>query len=161
MGLRGPKPKPTYMRLIDGNPSGKPLPKNEPHPDKVTALAPPKWFDARRITIWDEICAELAAMNGLTRCDRQMLVLYVDTLAEAERLAIKLQDATDSVCPIKNYKGEVVGVKTLPWVHQLKAQKEIALKFAGHFGMTPSARSRVVFLGASGLPSFEDDPFDV
>lgn len=174
MGKRGPKPKPTYLRVLEGNPSGRPIPNNEPSVPLMPDLPHPDWFDERRQKIWKEVCAELAAMRGLSFVDRQMLTLYVDTLAETQRLAIKMQFSSDSIMPVSQMspqfdpetgkflgmKKEIKSVKSTPYVQQLIQLKNMALRFAAHFGMTPAARSRVVFLGNGGEVLDELDPFE-
>lgn len=88
-----------------------------------------------------------------------MLVLDVDTVAETQRLMQEMQDMPDSVIPIKGEDGRLKSIKSIPHYHQLVAQKSLALRFASHFGQTPSARARIVFLGEDG--AIEDDPFAV
>lgn len=162
MGSRGPQPKPSYLRLLEGNPSGRPFNPNEAKVPLVKALPCPPWFNVPRQHLWAEVCHELSSMGGLTSADYQMLVLYVDTLAETERLMKKMQELPDSVMPVQGYdkdgKPITKGVKSLAWYSQLMNQKRLALVFATHFGQTPSARARIVFLGNGG-DAGNPDPF--
>lgn len=169
MGLRGSAPQPTALRKLNGNPGKRPFNPNEPKVRLVDKLDPPADFSERKKHVWFEVTRELAAMRGLSPADYQMLVLYVDTLAECQRLIQKINSFDDSVIPVmsptkvdKNGDPLIIGMKTLPYTQQLKAQKELALRFAMHFGMTPSARSKIVFigtLGGTGTGNIED-PFD-
>lgn len=156
MGDRGPKAKPTYLRILEGNPSRKPLPPGEPQAQTVTALPAPDWYDEARIDLWNDVTQELARMNALTRVDYQVLVMYIDTIAECHRLSKKMIALKDSVM---KYGTEKKNIKSVPYFHQLIAQKQLALKFAAQFGMTPSARARIVILPNGNKE--EVDPFDV
>ena len=42
--MRGPPPKPTYLRILEGNPSKRPLNRNEPQPPPVETLDPPDYL---------------------------------------------------------------------------------------------------------------------
>lgn len=163
MGKRGPAPKPHYLKMLHGtlnvsrdNPSPPPVPIDD-------SLQPPDWFDADRVNIWTSVCSELAAMKGLTRCDYQMLVMYVDSIAECHRLMKKMMALQDSVMVPKtvdkNGKEYKKTPKQVPYYPQLLQQKQMALRFAVHFGMTPSARARIVFLPKDGEGEGENDPF--
>ena len=44
MAQRGRKPKPTAMKVLEGNPGGRPLNKNEPKPDKKAPRCP-AWLE--------------------------------------------------------------------------------------------------------------------
>lgn len=162
MGDRGPKAKPTYLRILEGNPSRKPMPPGEPQVQPVAALPAPEWYDEPRIELWNDVTQELARMNALTRVDYQMLAMYVDTIAECHRLSKKMIALKDSVMKYgpedKEGKGKR-NIKSVPYFHQLIAQKQLALKFAAQFGMTPSARARIVILPNGNRE--EVDPFDV
>ena len=165
MGSRGPQPKPTYLRLLENNPSGKPFNPDEVKVPLVKTLKPPGWFTPDKTKIWEEVCDELAAMKGLSSVVYQLLVLYVDTLCENKRLIQKMQGAKDSVYPTKygldeNGKKVPIKLSSVPWYNQLIAQKKLALVFATHFGMTPSARARIVFLGSSADDGRDEDPFN-
>jgi len=47
--MRGPPPKPTYLRILEGNPSKRPLNRNEPQPPPVETLDPPITSAAMRL----------------------------------------------------------------------------------------------------------------
>lgn len=162
MGARGPQPKPSYLRVVEGNPGGRPFNPLEAKVPLVKELPCPAWFNAPRQRLWKAVCHELASMGGLSSADYQMLVLYVDTLAETERLMQKMQELPDSVMKVRGYDKEgkpfVKGVRSLAWYPQLLNQKRMALIFATHFGQTPSARARIVTLGNNG-DAAKDDPF--
>lgn len=178
MGARGPQPKPSYLRLLEANPSGRPFNPSEASVPLSQTLEPPAFFSAARKTIWAAVCKELAAMGGLSSVDYEMLVLYVDTLFMARQLILRTQAIENNTTlnpkmeyvrdekgnilknPDGSLRQEAVAMKPNPWFNQLVTQKKLALLFASHFGMTPSARARIVFLGNSGNDP-DRDPFDI
>ena len=48
--MRGPPPKPTYLRILEGNPSKRPLNRNEPQPPPVETLDPPDYLGGHAAT---------------------------------------------------------------------------------------------------------------
>jgi P27 family predicted phage terminase small subunit len=174
MGKRGPKPKPNFLRMLEGNPSHRPLADEIPAP-KTDCLPVPEWLDEGAAAIWQEVCSELAAMGGLSFCDRQTLALYVNTLADCQRLARKLLELGDTVIPTQSVQPEfdpetgafvkmvtkITGCKPHPYFAQLQTQKRLALTYAQQFGSTPAARNRVTFLSNGCEVKENDDPFAV
>src|SRR5271170_2729287 len=72
MGARGPAPKPTALRRIEGNPSRRPFPANEPQympdiPEKPRKMS----RGAKRY--WDELVDEMAGTGVLCRVDKRAL----------------------------------------------------------------------------------------
>lgn len=159
MGKRGPQPKPTHLRLLECNPSGRALPNREPEVPKALKVPAPWKFQGDRLTIWNEVCEQLAAMKGLSPVDTKMLALYVDTLFRLDRVAEQLDEFATNTMSIKGPTGLAQNAKTIPQFNQWITLSTQALRLAQNFGMTPSARARIVFFGsATGDP--KDDPFD-
>lgn len=52
MGKRGPKPQPTAVKQLRGNPGKRPLPENEPSPP-IGELSPPFDLDEIGTQVWD------------------------------------------------------------------------------------------------------------
>ena len=67
--MRGPPPKPTYLRILEGNPSKRPLNRNEPQPPPVETLDPPDYLGGHAATEWCRIVPGLSAMRLLTIAD--------------------------------------------------------------------------------------------
>lgn len=95
MGMRGPKPKPTAIRVFEGNPGNIPLNENEPMPQKCESLEPDEWLSddceymigekfplsAVAKKIWNNLAPELERLGVLTQIDKTALTRYCDTLA--------------------------------------------------------------------------------
>jgi phage terminase small subunit len=73
--MRGRKPKPTFLKVLDGNPRKRLLNDREPQaaagiPDR------PDWLDAEAQAKWDGVTRELADMGLLALADRAPLTAY-------------------------------------------------------------------------------------
>lgn len=136
MGRRGPAPKPTRLRLIEGNPSKRPLNRNEPKPRPVRPPCP-RWLNAEAHREWRRIVPELEVLGLLTMVDRAVLAGYCQAYA-------RWRQAEEA---IERYG--MIGKTESGYVHQLPyvsiAQKSLQLmkNLASEFGLTPAARSRI------------------
>ena len=81
--MPGPKPKPTSIRLPEGNVGHRAV-RNEPKPRSVLLDCPPFLNDAAK-AIWAALVPELDYMGALTRVDESELVEYRAAYAEAQR----------------------------------------------------------------------------
>ena len=137
-------PVPTALRLIRGNPSKRPLPKNEP----VVPLAqpdPPPFLCDDAKEEWVRICGTLHAAGLMTEIDRAALAAYAAAYgrwAQAERAINRLAESGDvnSGLTILTSNGNVI---QNPLIGIANKAKTAVVRFAAEFGMTPSARSRV------------------
>lgn len=80
MGVRGPKPKPTHLKLVEGNAGKRALPTDEPTPDGKPVK--PKWLKGRGAALWDEV---LTFAFWLTVADSYKLAGWCDRQAQFER----------------------------------------------------------------------------
>lgn len=80
MGVRGQRPKPAYLKLVTGNPGGRPVPTTEP----VLSEAPVKraWLTGRGAEIWDEV---VSIAFWLTIADSYKLAAWCDREADFEK----------------------------------------------------------------------------
>src|SRR5438067_8760718 len=77
--VRGRKPKPTQLKLVTGNPGGRPIPKGEPDPGGKPTK--PKWLKGRSATLWSEV---MGFAFWLTQADSYKLAAWCDRQAEFE-----------------------------------------------------------------------------
>jgi P27 family predicted phage terminase small subunit len=137
MGLRGPAPKPTALRVYEGNPSRRPLNDREP----VALLGEPEMpkhldRDARRE--WRRLVPLLLSMRVLSESDGialGSLCITYSRLIQAQRLMAK------SSLLIKTPGGYVMQSPVLSIVNSQLAALSLQLK---EFGLTPSSRSRMI-----------------
>jgi phage terminase small subunit len=84
MAVRGRKPKPTHLRLVDGNASKRPIPKGEPVPTGKPVK--PSWLKGRGATLWDDV---LGFAFWLTEADSYKLAAWCDRQAQFEKAALR------------------------------------------------------------------------
>ena len=137
---RGQKPIPTHLKVLNGNPGRRKLPKNEPAP--TTGLPqPPEGLKEDRKQAWVELAEKLARCGMGTQLDSTAFEMLVNSYCD-------LRDASKKVAetgPVWLERGE----GTIPkfvyspyWVIQNKEWKKLYQMLA-EFGMTPSSRTRV------------------
>lgn len=134
--MRGRKPKPTWLKIIQGKPGHRPLNVNEPIPEEAIGAAPEDFTDAQR-RVWDH--AVRAAPPGLlTELDRHVLITYcvAAALHEHARGEIKKYGALVRA-PITQQPMQS------PWVSIMNKQAQMMQRAISEMGFSPTSRSRV------------------
>src|SRR4029077_11756272 len=73
--MRGRKPKPTVLKLLDGNPGKRRI--NDREPASIPGFPEmPDWLDDEAKAEWNRIIPELHEMGVLSRADRPALTGY-------------------------------------------------------------------------------------
>ena len=85
MGIRGTLPTPTKIRILNGNPSRRPLPTNEPQftpgiPDRPAGMS----AGARKQ--WADLVGEMATSGVLRRVDAGALAMLCEDLTMLDTL---------------------------------------------------------------------------
>lgn len=127
--MRGRKPIPTKLKLLQGNPGKRPLPVE---PEYTNSCDAPSFISGEAKAEWDRVSKELNAVGMLTAVDRSMLTAYC--------LAWQ-----DFVCLAKTMKKEGYTTdkgKTPAYLAYENAHKRL-IETAREFGFSPSARARV------------------
>lgn len=167
--MRGRKPKPVALKLLEGNPGKRPLPAGKGGASAVPAC--PAHLDPEAKKEWKRIVKELRVLNMLARIDRAALAAYCQLWARVVKLEGVVQRTgevlTDKV--VKRHYGrkneagvaeEIVHERTKfyrsPYAIELQACYERLHSFLSEFGLTPSSRAR---LGV-GQATAEDDELD-
>lgn len=153
MGRRGPPPKPTRLRILNGNASRRPLNADEPRPAEREPEQP-AWLTGEAKTEWARIVPELKLLRLLTVVDRAALTAYCQAWAElAECTRLLEQEGRIFYEPVIGKKKNKKGVETLEVVgNKVKAHPICRLQrdafarvkaFLGEFGLSPASRSKV------------------
>lgn len=158
MGMRGPAGKPTALRLLEGNPSGRPINTNEPKPEIPKSVEPPEDLPERGKAIWNDLSSEMIRIGLLTKIDLHAFHRYIKFLLEYMEADEKLG---------KNYVLTIYhqGTKE-PKYFMTNPFHSIRNKAAEHLnrleqqlGLTPSARARMIGLAQGGSKG-SDEPED-
>ena len=127
----GRPPKPTALKLIQGNPGKRPLNDMEPVAGPLLDMKPPTWLDATGRKLWREMAPVIAGMGLLTEADAPAFGLLCQAFSRyrAAQLALRGVKPDD-----ENYRAVAITLE--------KAEASFRL-IAGEFGMTPTSRARL------------------
>lgn len=152
MGARGPKTKPTALKLAEGNPGKRALPRNEPKPPPALP-DPPDFLNEYAREEWDRVAETLFRVGTLTRIDQSMLACYCTAFArwrqaeeDLERMA--QSDPSTHGTVIRTKKGNLV---QNPLVGVANTARLHMQRLAAEFGLSPSARTQI-----ESNPFFDD-----
>ncbi len=134
--MRGRKQTPTALKVVRGNPGGRPLPENEPTPE-VGDDAPPDFLSPAAAAHWSTVVRMLKSAKVYSVMDESALALYCEAFA-------RWRDANDQIAKtglvVPGQKGTLT---QSPFVHVSNAAFDQMRKMLIEFGMTPSSRARV------------------
>ena len=144
--VRGPKPKPTKLKILAGEKNKDRINQHEPEAPAGRPPLPASLDDVGR-RAWHALCDALDALGILSTVDAHALQIYCEcysgyrhALEEVAKMGMVL---TVEGKPRRNpYMAEV---------HQHRAE---IMRMQSEFGLTPSSRSRLVMPGA-------DKPLDI
>lgn len=145
MSFRGPAPKPVALRVIDGNPSKRPLP-NTPEPSTSDEVpAPPKHLGTEARRFWRKVAPELHRLGMLTEVD----LAAFERLSESYGLAVQAMKDIKKNGPIEvasvfRKDGEVSGERRQknPAIQVWRDSTTLFKALAAEFGITPATRAR-------------------
>lgn len=147
--MRGRKPKPTALKVVEGNPGRRPLNKDEPQLPPGVPEAPAHMTPGARAE-WGRVAPMLAESRVLTQGDRGALSAYCDAWDEYARLHKRSEKMARFVTTEKGY------VMEHPIHKAMRQARADMLKAAAELGLTPVARSRVKAVADPG----EKDEFE-
>jgi P27 family predicted phage terminase small subunit len=145
----GRKPKPTALRLLDGDRESR-INRNEPIPRGLPPQCPEDAADDVR-AVWDYTVRELDHMNLAFACDRDALRAYCEAVVSHRKAC---QILAKSPILVRGAKGNMVRNPALAAQH---AAANTLRLLAVEFGLTPSARSRIEHREADS--GADDNPF--
>lgn len=134
--MRGRKPKPTALKLIEGNPGKRPLNKREPRPELRVPTCPAHLCPAAKAE-WKRLAQELFVLGIVTALDRAALAAYCQAYgrwAEAER---RLKDTPMLLKLPSGY------IQPSPCIGIVNKQLELMAKYMAELGLSPVSRTRV------------------
>lgn len=142
--MRGRKPKPTALKLIQGNPGNYPLPKHEPKVDPALP-DPPSFLSFEAREEWTRVARELYLIGVLSAFDRAALAAYCQAYGRWEIAERKLNESRERD---RNFDGLIVSTTQgnaiqNPLIGIANTAMREMLKAAAEFGMTPASRARV------------------
>jgi P27 family predicted phage terminase small subunit len=144
--MRGRKPTPTHLRLLQGNPQRRPVRTDEPQPRSLPyPETPPSYIEAYAQEEWNRLALEMHRLGLLTVLDTAAFAAYCVAFARwrtAEE-ALARMAANDPVMKGLIVKGQHGTAVENPLVKTSRRAGQEMLRFATEFGFTPAARSRI------------------
>ena len=147
------KPKPTAIKRLTGNPGKRPLPQDEPQPDRTPPKCP-AWLQPEARREWRRIVPELERLGLLTLIDRVALAAYCAAYAHW-REAEEIMQTEGLTYETVNKAGETT-IVSRPEVGIAQKYMGLIRSFCSEFGLTPSSRGRMAVPGH--MP--DQDPLD-
>ncbi len=147
-----PRPKPTAVKRLNGNPGKRPLPEHEPMPD-ITPPTCPSWLSYQARAEWRRIVPELERLGLLTMVDRAALVGYCEAWARYTKAAKEIQKGFTYEAIDKNFQMKRIKKPEVAICHDALNQIRT---FCIEFGLTPSSRGKM----NTAIKPPEQDPLD-
>lgn len=143
--MKGRTPKPTNLKLVQGNPGKRAINKNEPDPDLLNDLSPPSWLPAHARAVWLELAPKLRAARVLTVIDIEAFAMGCVSIADFRIASQKAGADLIKARLVENQEGDVVeaGEQINPWKLVASMSLKQCHKIFEQFGMTPAARTRI------------------
>src|SRR5262249_18497427 len=136
MGYRGPAPIPTAIRVLEGNPSRRPLNDNEPRPDPITPECP-DYLDKEAQKEWHRLVPILLRMRVLTEADGIALANLCQAYSTMMRAQRKLNETGLLLKTPSGY------VQQSPLLSVVNSCVDTIHKLSREFGLTPASRVRL------------------
>jgi P27 family predicted phage terminase small subunit len=152
--VRGRKPTPAHLKVIQGNPGHRPIANNEPRPEVGELPEPPDFLCAPAREEWTRVSVQLHRLKMLTTVDVASLAAYCQAYGRwvvAERAIKVLAERGDLTggLMIKTTNGNAI---QNPLVGTANKAASDMVRYASEFGLTPAARARLA-AGPAPAPS--------
>lgn len=148
----GRPPKPTTLKVLEGNPGKRPIKQNEPKPRPITPDCP-EWLGETAKAEWQRVVPELERMGLLTCVDGAALEGYCESYGKWVEMVHFLKKFEKQGYMFKTPSGYM---QQLPQVSMAQRYLAIVKSFCTEFGLTPSSRARMTIPGKAD----EEDPME-
>lgn len=133
--MPGPPPKPTMLKILQGNPGKRDLNKHEAHPEVADNPPPPAHMLPLAKKKWEELAPQLSRLRLLTKVDLDLLESYCDAYAKKR-----------SADEFLKKHGVSYGKKVRRQYPQVAVSERcgaLMMAIGDRLGLNPSARSRI------------------
>lgn len=130
----GPAPKPTSLRVLEGEKRPSRIPANEPVPAELDVECP-SYLDAEQRAVWDAYAPDLTRKGVLTFWDVEAFAAYCVAVVRHAQ-AVQTINATDSLL-VRNQRG----VARHPALAAERDQAMLMMALGSRFGLTPADRA--------------------
>lgn len=132
----GRRPKPTALKLLEGNPGKQKLNDREPDPGKDIPRCP-DWLMDEAKNEWYRLADRLNAMGVLSEVDMTAFATYCQAWARWKEAQQQIDTYGSIFVTDKGYQQQS------PWVGIANTAHKLMLTTASEFGLTPASRSKI------------------
>lgn len=137
--MAGRPPKPSALKLVEGNRGKRAANPHEPEPLLLNDLEPPAHLPANVAAVWRELAPKLRRAMVLTELDTPLLEM---TCAAIAMHRTTLEKTDDGKLMMRN--AETGSVSLSPWLLLQSMSFKQAMVALKEWGATPAARTRVM-----------------
>lgn len=156
--MPGRRPKPTKLKVLEGNPGHRTIKKTEPEPERGIPVMP-EWLRTFPLAVeaWERDAEILDGMGVMTEADGAALAQRCYLEARIIKLALDIEKEGDvqyniRMDPLGN---EIVDSKANPKAVQLKNLITEYRQGGSSFGFDPSSRSKLTVTDKSKKSKFD------
>ena len=111
-----------------------------------------KWLLPEAKKEWERLCVKLSEIGVLTEIDMAAFAAYCQSYARWKEAQEHIDSEGSTFETDKGYQQQT------PWVGIANTNQKLMMQAASEFGLTPSARSRI--MAASGVGKDEEDEME-
>jgi P27 family predicted phage terminase small subunit len=144
--MPGRRPKPTRLKLLEGNPGGRPINKNEPEPERgIPAI--PEWLKAFPVAVdeWERESEILDGMGVMTLAEAGTLAMRCYLASQIQEMALEIKDEgrVAYTSRMDSLGNEIMDAKANPKCIQLKNIITEYRQIGSLLGLDPASRPRL------------------
>ncbi len=152
MGRRGPLAKPTALKILQGNPGKRPLPKREPKPKPTLSIPqPPDHLPALGKSAWQSLASPLHALDLLTDLDLHALESYCTAYAFWRLMLVEVQTRGHTLA-VEDENGNLKYTQPTPEARLMLNYAAEMSRWSKVLGLGPAYR-----VGLNADPNSQDD----
>lgn len=154
MGARGPQPKPTQLKVLEGNPGKQKLNENEPKPKMLDTIPqPPKRLMKAAKEEWKRLAPTMVASGLLTTVDLSAFAELCQNYAYYLAVDKEICKTTEEKGPLMLQTSTTGYTQVHPLISMRKQYYDTWHRGLSDFGLTPASRSRIIAGSTSGNTS--------
>ena len=146
--MRGRKPKPTALKLAEGNPGKRRINGAEPKPPRSLPDCPDH-LSMEAKAEWHRIAESLNQTGLLTQVDRANIAAYCQCYGRWVEAEQRLAETPPILRMPSGY------IQQSPWLTISNKQLELMVKYMAELGLTPASRSRLAINMHTGPKPWE------
>jgi P27 family predicted phage terminase small subunit len=162
MGQRGPLPKPTELKVLEGGRGHRPLELDKMFRPEVGAPDAPRWLLPEAKKAWRRLTPELLRYNLLSKVDRDAFAMMCQTIGRLEQVERSIGARQAVLVAAQKDPSEALmdrtpnGLSIQSALYQILNKEQAKLhRMLEGFGLRPDARARVTAGIRAQLTLFE------